>query len=326
MHVPSFDLIVLALGAMGLGMVLLMRGGDWTIEGAVFVAERAGISKMLIGFTVVAAGTSLPELLVSVNANLSGSPAIALGNVMGSNIANILLILGATAILQPVITSRRGILRDCLMMLAATALLLGLLALGDIDRLTGCAMILALVVYMIWQYRSDAGAGEALAEEVSEPRFDTVAGAVSALVLGFIGVAFGAELLVRGASTLAKLLGVSDAVIGLTIVAFGTSLPELATSIAATVKRHTDVLIGNVIGSNVFNILLIIGATAAIKPLALDAGITLADMAIFGGVSLGFALWLFALARVGRVGGVVFICCYVAFVAWQFRDIMGWTI
>ncbi len=323
MTLPVFDLVILSLGALGLGMVLLMRGGDWTIEGAVFLAEKAGVSKMLIGFTLVAAGTSLPEMLVSVNANLNNAPGIALGNVIGSNIANILLVLGATAMLHPVVTRRTGPVRDLVMMMLATALLIGLMQFNVIDRWVGLLMVVLLAGYMFWQFRTDQGAGEAMADEVGHPRFASTGAAVATMLGGFVAVAAGVELLVRGATVMATLIGVPEAVIGMTIVAFGTSLPELATSIAATLKRHTDVLIGNVIGSNVFNILLILGVTAGIKPLVITDSITIIEQIVLFGVSLGLAVLLLWHARVGRTAGSVMVLGYVGFVLWQFRDTLG---
>ena len=260
--------IALPLIMMVIGIIMLVKGGNWTIDGAVFVARKFGISPLIVGFTIIAFGTSLPELLISVFANLRGSGGIAIGNVLGSNIANILLVIGLSAVLVPLISKSQAVMRDLLMMIAVTGLLAFIMQYGAIDRLAGFAMIILLLGYMFFQYcmakaGKDAGMGEEDAPNYSKPIY-----AYAYLFAGLVVIAVGAEFLVRGASASAAIIGVPEAVIGLSIIALGTSLPELSTCLIAVRKGHSDIVLGNIIGSNVFNILMILGFTALVKPIA----------------------------------------------------------
>lgn len=316
MELPTLELLILAIGAMGLGIMLLVYGGNWTIDAAVYIARKLGISPLVVGFTIVAFGTSLPELIVSVNANLNGSPGIALGNVIGSNIANILLVVGCSAAVTTLVVQPRKILSDILMMNIATILMILLFLNGVIGWGLGAAMIAVLITYVLFQY-SMAMRGDKVIEEVEDPEFTNNLIGLIFLILGLIFIALGAEFLVRGAKVSATILGVPEAVIALSLIALGTSLPELSTCIIAAMKKQGDIIIGNVIGSNVFNILMIIGVTALFKPIhVMEGGSQLVDldMWITFGVTLAFSVWLLLFKQVGRVLGSIFVLGYVAYI------------
>ncbi len=311
----DFDVFLLALGALGFGMWLLIKGGDVTVDAATAIAERFNIPNLLIGFTIVAFGTSLPELLVSVNANFKDSAGIALGNVIGSNIANILLVIGAAAVFYPVIVEKKEIQADTIMMLAASFLLTGLLATHyGVPSLLGLGMVIALIVGTIYQYLESKG------EPHVEEKYDThrpVWRSTGVLIFGLMSVAIGADVLVRGAIVAATYLHVPDALIGLTVIAIGTSLPELSTSIAAALKKQSGIVVGNVMGSNFFNVLLVIGASAALKPIP-DSQIT-PQMASVDGwvmsiVALVFGLILVTRGKFGRMAGLVMLTAYAIYI------------
>jgi len=286
----EYTLFVLSFGAICFGIYLLVKGGDWAVDSAVYVAERAGLSKMFIGATILAFGTSVPELFTSVNANLSGEPGISLGNVIGSNIANILLIIGVTAVVFPLASKRSDVLRDLVLMMIATVVLVALMYTDSIARWQGGVMFGVLVAYVAYQYFFSGG--EAF-EEPDEPEgIQSNLQAIGLLVLGLILLAAGSELLVQGAVVGGTVLGVPPAVIGLTVIAFGTSLPELSTCLAAAKKGEPNLILGNIIGSNVFNIFSIVGLTAIISNIDV-AGSAITDMEIWvmAGVAVAFTAW-----------------------------------
>ncbi|MCB1562611.1 MAG: calcium/sodium antiporter [Alphaproteobacteria bacterium] len=307
--------LILSAGAMLAGIVLLVKGGDWTVDSSVFIARKLGISPLLVGFTIIAFGTSLPELIVSILANLEGSPGIALGNVLGSNIANILFVIGLCAIFTPLVTKSKAVLKDLTMMLAATVLLGLLLFSGEIGRLAGLGMVAVLIVYVSLQYKM-AKSGEMPPPEEDEPGFSKPAQAYGFLAMGLVGIALGAQFLVHGAKTSALIIGVPDAVIGLSVIALGTSLPELSTSIIAGRKGHSDMVLGNIIGSNVFNILMIIGLTAIAKPIvegSFAPQLVSLDIWIVGLVSVMFAGLLLFYNRISKPVGFAFMAGYVIY-------------
>lgn len=312
----DMQLLILSIGALGFGMYLLFKGGDWTIDSAVFIARKFGISPLVIGFTIIAFGTSLPELLVSVNANLAGSPGIAIGNVIGSNIANILFVIGATACFSTLVAVKRALVRDVVMMMVASALMVVLMTLGAINQVAGLLMITVLLLYIIWQYWS-ASKGIVKIEEPTTPEFKNMFVALIFLGLGLAAIAFGAEFLVRGAKTAASIIGVPEDVIGLSVIAIGTSLPELSTCIIAAMKKHTDIIIGNVLGSNVFNILMIMGVTSIVKPIdksAIADQVVSLDMWVMFGVSALFSVLLLVYGKINRQIGIVFLTGYVFYI------------
>jgi cation:H+ antiporter len=316
MELTSSETFILALGALGLGIVMLIRGGNWTIDAAVYIADHFGISKLIVGFTIVAFGTSLPELIVSVNANLNGAPGIAFGNVLGSNIANILLVLGVTGFVATIVTKAKELNSDLLMMIFATALLGALMVMGEIGRLAGAVMLLILVAFTFWQYR------KAHLEDVSDAEeervFKHIGQSVMFLVAGLAFIAFGAEFLVRGAMVSATVIGVPDAVIALSVVAVGTSLPELSTCLIAAKKKQGGLILGNIIGSNVFNILMIMGVTALVKPLItaeIAPQLVNLDIWVTLGVSVLFAALLVTYKKINRAVGIAFLAAYTVYVA-----------
>jgi cation:H+ antiporter len=317
MITTNTELFILSIGALGLGMYLLFKGGDWTIESAVYIARKLGISPLVIGFTIIAFGTSLPELLVSLNANLAGLPGIAIGNVIGSNIANILFVVGITALFTTLVAIPREIIRDIVMMLLASFLMTFLMLQGHISQLGGGVMILVLLSYVLWQYRM-AASGKIDVEDVDVPKYKNMAQGIFFLILGLVAIAGGAEFLVRGAKVSASIIGVPEDVIGLSVIAIGTSLPELSTCLIAARKKQSDIIIGNILGSNVFNILMIIGATALVKPIANEAiapQVVSLDIWIMLGVTLLFSALLLTYKKINKAIGLVFVTGYVFYIA-----------
>lgn len=291
-----------------LGLAALLAGGGWLVSGAVGVAARLGLSPLVIGVTLVGMGTSMPELLTSLRAAQAGAPDIALGNVIGSNIANILLILGATALVAPVAFSATIWRRDGLMLLALTAFATIWIAVeGGLGRMGGVLFLGVFVLWLVQQLRFGA-------PDEDVPDTLPVGRAALLLAVGFAGVLFGAEMLVRGAIGLARGAGISEAVIGLTVVAVGTSLPELATSLMAARAGRSDMALGNLLGSNVFNLLGILGLTAVISPLAADVRIVTVDVwVMFGAVLVLMAIGL--RARIGRLGAGAMVLIYGGYIA-----------
>ncbi len=320
----STEAFMLALGSLGLGVIMLIRGGNWTIDASVYVARQIGVSPLVVGFTIVAFGTSLPELVVSINANLSGVPEIAIGNVLGSNIANILLVIGCTALFATIVAVPRELVRDLVIMMSCTVFLTGLMLYGTITPLMGGAMLGALIVMTFWQYKK-ALKGEINIEQVDDPEFVNIKSSAIFLLLGLVFIALGAEFLIRGAQVTASVIGVPEAVIGLSVIAIGTSLPELSTCIIAARKGQPGIILGNIIGSNVFNILMIVGATAAVKTLSTaDMAPQLVNMDIWVvlGVSLLFTLILLLYKKINRALGIAFLTAYIAYIVLIFAIYM----
>ena len=319
LELPTYQVGILAFGAIAFGLYLLIKGGDWTIEAARFVATSAGLTPLFIGATIISFGTSVPELFTSVNANLSGYPGISLGNVVGSNVANILLVLGVTAMVFVVAGEPKNLLKDLGMMLVATAIIaVGMLG-GLFPQWLGLVMFAILVGFVAYQYMMD----ELEVDEDEEEEHHEISSLPMALLIligGLAAMAVGSELLVNGAVVTGRTIGVPEAVIGLTVVAFGTSLPELSTCIAAARRQATGLILGNIIGSNTFNILSIIGITAMIKPLAVDPTLLGFDLWFMVGVSVLFAGWMLTVSRITWLAGLLMFSAYVAFVLIQYRS------
>ena len=301
------------------GFVLLFFGGDWLVDGGVALARKYRISSLVIGMTIVAFGTSAPELLVSMISAIKGSAGIAMGNVLGSNIANIGLILGLTALICPIETDNRKVIRHGAVMIAASLLLLVFSLKNGISRIEGLTLFACLILFTTLSIRKGRSQNEETATDVQEGKSMTVLAAVGLVVLSCVMLAFGADILVDGATTIASAMGVSDKVIGLTIVALGTSLPELAASVAAAVKKQMDISIGNIIGSNIFNILCVLGVSASIKPISLEFPDYMSDFIWM----LGFSVFIIIFTtmrkkkgRLGRTAGILFLLAY-AFYAWS---------
>ncbi len=299
------------------GLILLLFSGDLLVRGSVGLACKLGAPPLIIGLTVVAFGTSAPELMISVNAALAGSPGIAVGNVVGSNIANVLLVLGVPALIYAIACNQVGIRRNTFMMIGATLLFIAFAQSGEFSRGNGIIMVILLAAFLIysgWRAMTQNDGEEAGLDDVegipSKPI--TTAGFIGA---GLIGLPLGAHLLVTGATDIARAFHVSDAVIGLTVVALGTSLPELATTVVAALRKRSDVAIGNVIGSNLFNILAIIGITAIIKPLHVAPHFIEFDLWILFGISLLLVPFAMFHLSLSRLWGVTFVLGYVIYIA-----------
>ena len=301
------------------GLVLLLFGAEFLIRGAVNLARRLDVSPHVIGLTVVAFGTSLPELVVSMDAAWSGSPGIALGNILGSNIANLLLIGGIGACLAPILCCDKRAHRDTFVMIFATVLLVVALLTDGIARYEGAAMLVLLVAYVAYAYRKDGDQDEAASEVEELARPDLSMMKILLMVAGgLIGLICGGEFLVHGAVALAREFGVSESVIAITLIAFGTSVPEIATVIVAAFRRHGDVALGNIIGSNIFNILAVLGLVATTKPLALSDKVLVQQAWVMLAVTLVFAALSRVTGRLGRRMGVFFIVAYLCFIGFQF--------
>lgn len=314
MHeLESYQLVVIALGAIAFGVYLLVKGGDWTIDNAVIIAEKSGLSKLFIAATIVAFGTSAPELFTSINANLSGFPGISVGNVVGSNIANVLMVVGVSAVIAPIVFSRAEVRVDTLVMLFATAAMALAILNGLLPRWGGFAMVAAIIAYVVYQYR---------ASKLDVPDDDEDEGGSSRpglmLILGIVTLVVGSEILVQGAVAGGVALGVPEAVIGMTLIAFGTSLPELTACVAAARKGQSDIIIGGIIGSNIFNIFSVMAFSAIAKPLIIDARFAQFDLAIVVGVTLIFALFLLFAGRIGRLAGAAMAIGYLVFTGAQY--------
>lgn len=298
---------------MAAGLVGLYFGAEWLLRGAIAVAQKLAIPTLIVSLVIVGFGTSMPELLVSVRAALTGSSDIALGNVVGSNTANILLIVGACAMIFPITHWDKGVKRDTYVMIAAAVLLLGLVQFEAIGRLAGLLMVAVLIAYIVYAYVQGKESMEELADE--EVKHETLGtGFMALLIAGGLATLFvGAELLVRGATNLARDFGVSEAVIGLTVVAVGTSLPELATGIMSALRKHSDIMIGNIVGSNIFNILFILGVTSIIQPISVDPRFGSFDVPVMLAITLGFSFLLLAHLGVRRLTAGAMLVAYVGY-------------
>lgn len=295
-----------------IGVTLVLVGADRLTEGACALARRFGVPEIVIGLTIVACGTSMPEFFVSLMSALNDTPDMAVGNVVGSNIMNSMLIVGCAAVAAPLVISRSTVRKDIPFAVGASLLLILLSLDSTVGRIDGIILLVGFVgfmAYTLWQAKGNK------AESADTVKQQNIWLSACYILLGLAGLVFGSNLFVDSASSVASSLGVSESVIGLTIVAGGTSLPELATSVVAARKGQSAIAIGNVIGSNVFNILLILGATAAISPLQME-GITTLDMAVmFGSVAL---VWLFSFTRytVERWEGFALLALYGTYLAW----------
>ena len=298
-----------------LGVYCVLKGADWLTDGASALARRMQMSEMMIGLTIVAAGTSAPELFVSVVSALKGTPDLAVGNVVGSNTMNSMLIVGTAAMVAPMVISRSTVRKDIPFAIAASVLLLVLCMNGDLTRIDGLLLLAGFAAFMGYTLKNaknqDYENRPLIQDETSKSNWKNIL-----LVLwGLVGLVIGSNVFVDHASNLALSLGISEGVVGLTVVAGGTSLPELATSVVAARKGQSAIAIGNVIGSNVFNILLIMGLTATITPLQIE-GITTIDMAVML-VSI-VLVWLFSRTRytVERWEGALLLVGYLAYLVW----------
>jgi cation:H+ antiporter len=293
-----------------LGLTALFFGGEALVRGASAVARHFRLSPMVIGLTIVGFGTSAPEMLVSVQAALAGQPAIAIGNVLGSNIANILLILGISAVIAPLVIPVAKLWRDLGFMLLATGTIWVMLLDGNVTRFEGVILVLGLIVFLATAFLT----GKVEPEDGSDgdmPQWKAWAYTFGGLVVLVIG----ARLLVDSSTEIARAYGISEAVIGLTIVAVGTSLPELATSVIAAIRKQTEIAVGNIVGSNIFNIFGILGTTALIAPIPSEARFAAIDMPWVAASAIGLCVLAAVLKGLPRVAGVILLLAYAAYVA-----------
>ncbi len=314
MHeLSTYELSLVAMGAIAFGIWLLIKGGDWTVDNAVTVAGNAGVSKLFIAATVVAFGTSAPELVTSVNANLSGFPGISVGNVIGSNIANVIMVVAVSALIAPIMFNRKEVRLDTIIMVIATICMVAAIIAGVLPTWGALAMVLTLVGYVFYQYK----ASKLDVDEVEEHE----AGGkhpVLMLIAGIVTLLIGSEVLVQGAVAGGQALGVPEAVIGMTLIAFGTSLPELTACVAAARKGQHDVSVGGIIGSNIFNIFSVMAFSALAKPLLIDPRFAAFDMYVVMAVTAVFAALLLVVGRIGRVTGGLMAISYLVFIAVQY--------
>lgn len=303
----------------GLGLLILLLAGDALVKGAVNLSLRLGVPALIVSLTIVAFGTSAPELLISIKAVLDGAPGIALGNVVGSNTANVLLVLGVPAILAAMHTSTCETRKTYNFMIAASVLFIALAFRGRFDWIAALVLLAALAAVLFDAFREARAhrkAGKDAAEEDVEGADPEMSGLLIGvfLVLGLIGLPLGAALLVDNASIIARQYGVSDEVIGLTLVAIGTSLPELATTVMAALRRQADVALGNVIGSNMFNLLAIIGVAALVGPITVDPSFLRFDLWVMLGASLILIPFVYMRVDITRLWGILLTALYAGYI------------
>lgn len=342
------DSMAINIVLLVLGVIIVLKGADWLTDGAVNIATRFGVSQMVIGLTIVAMGTSMPEFCVSMVSALKGTPDLAVGNVVGSNTLNTLLIVGCSALVAPIMVKRSSVKRDIPFAVVASLLMLLFCLDGAIGRVDAAVLFAGFCLFMFVTLKyakttegpaaavatsgaatttaiseastsqassSEASSSETSAQEASQASGTSMLKAVVMLVVGLLCLIAGSNMFVDNASFVASSLGVSDAVIGLTIVAGGTSMPELATSMVSAKKGNSDIAIGNVIGSNVFNILMIIGITGLVKPMHI-AGITTLDLTMM--LASMLLMWFFCRTtyKVKRWEGAVLTIIYLAYLTW----------
>jgi len=311
--------MVTAFGLTGLGLVILLFAGDALVKGAVNLALRLGIPALIVSLTIVAFGTSAPELLIGISSILDGVPDIALGNVVGSNTANVLLVLGVPALIATMHTSELDTRKSFNFMIAATILFIAVCFWGTITWTHGLVLVAALIVVLIDQGRSamahkSAGNGDVEEEEVEGADPDMRLWKIIVfLIAGMIGLPFGAHLLVENASIIARAFNISEAIIGLTLVAIGTSLPELATTVMATLRRQADVALGNVIGSNLFNLLAITGVASFVGPIPVDQEFLVFDLWVMLASSLLLIPFVYFGRNLTRGWGIALTGLYIAY-------------
>lgn len=312
-----------------IGFLMLYFGAEWLVKGASSLARALGITPVVIGLTVVAFGTSAPELVVSLVSSIQDKSMIAVGNVVGSNICNIALVLGLSAVFQPITSHRSVVRRDIPLMLAVSFYLLILSYNSVLGRLEGATLFGGIILYTFFNYsiamrESKKGAvGVEILEELGFEEVEFVesrARQAAYVIVGILGVVFGAQLVVDSAVKIMTVLGVSEKFIGLTIVAFGTSLPELATSVVAAIRKEMDISIGNLVGSNVFNILSVLGAASLVRPIPIPGGFVESGLIIDYFVMMFTSILPWFMMRrtdtVSRANGAFLLLCYVGYVVY----------
>ena len=304
--------MVIQLALLALGFVLLVKGADWFVDGAASVAAKLGIPQLVIGLTIVAMGTSAPEAAVSLTAAFHGNADITIGNVVGSNILNVLVILGLAALICPMAVAKLTVFVDIPVTLAISLLLLGLGFDGSISRLDAAFLLVVFIGYLSYLFLMTK---KGLISGESEEEGAKIQSVPKALLFTAIGLALiivGSSFAVDAASAIAKMLGLSERFIGLTIVALGTSLPELFTSVAAAIKKNPDMAIGNIVGSNIFNILFIVGLSGMVIPVPFASAFRF-DTLVAAATMLLLLLLSFPTRRLGRIAGFILLAGYIAY-------------
>lgn len=303
--------LLIAIG----GLLLLIAGGELLVRGSVGIAKSMAVPPLIIGLTVVSFGTSAPELLVSLNAALGGNPGISIGNVLGSNIANIALVLGVTVMIFPIVIQRQTIRLDWPVMMFAS-LLFYLFALDNIiERWEGIILFIILISYivvLINTARKNKKAAESVEELEDAPK--SVPLSILFLLLGLVGLYFGSEYFVSGASDLAAYFGMSESMIGLTIVAFGTSAPELVASTIAAFRKEADLAVGNLIGSNIFNIFAVLGITSTVTPIEVANSVLSFDMFWMLGIAAIILPFMITGKKMSKWEGALLFVCYITYI------------
>lgn len=314
------------------GLALILYGANILTDGSAAIARRLGISDLVVGLTVVAFGTSAPELVISLVSAINGSSAMAVGNIVGSNIFNVLMIIGITALVLPIKIEKGIMINEIPLVILSSLVLLvmGSAPLLDgtpdriLSRVDGIILLLFFTIFMRYTFSQahNGSPSDPVAEDAASRPVMSMTKSVIYVVGGLAALIFGGDRFVAGASAVASSMGVSDAVIGLTIVAVGTSLPELATSVTAAIKGQTGIALGNVIGSNIFNIFMVLGLTSTIRPLAFG-GITMTDLIVMTGAALLFWFfgWKFKERTITRVEGGVMVAAYVGYTAWLILNV-----
>lgn len=318
--------MLLSVIAVILGFAIVIKGADWFVQGAGATARNLGVSPLVIGLTIVGLGTSAPEMLISAIATLDGNGGLAVGNALGSNITNIALVLGITALVVPLVVRSETLRREYPVMFLIMLVSLVLVADGELGRLDGLILIIGMVLMLWWMVllgkRKDHDPLEA--EYASEIPTMTTPRALLWLVIGLVLLLASSRALVWGAVNIAHFFGVSDLIIGLTIVAIGTSLPELAASLMGALRQEPDIAIGNVIGSNMFNLLVVLGIPGLLGPLQLDAEVLSRDFPVMIGLSIALFVMAYGLqgdGRINRLEGGLLLLAYIAYLALLYFNI-----
>ena len=315
--------MVIQILLLVLGFALLVKGADWFVDGAAGIATKFGIPQLVIGLTIVAMGTSAPEAAVSITAAFAGNAEITIGNIVGSNVLNILIILGITALVYPVAVQKSSLVFDIPVVLFATAILFGLGYDGNISRLDGIIMLVVFVAYLVFLFwdakrpkkleSAEVQQEEAENEETkNEGKNLSLPKALIFTVIGLVLIVAGSNFVVKSATFIATALGLSQRFIGLTIVALGTSLPELFTSVTAAMKKNSDIAVGNIVGSNIFNILFIVGLSGLIIPVPFDPAFRF-DTLVSGVAAILLLLCSLPKKRLSRIAGFFFLICYAVY-------------
>lgn len=315
--------MVIQILLLVLGFALLVKGADWFVDGAAGIATKFGIPQLVIGLTIVAMGTSAPEAAVSITAAFAGNAEITIGNIVGSNVLNILIILGITALVYPVAVQKSSLVFDIPVVLFATAILFVLGYDGNISRLDGIIMLVAFVAYLFFLFwdakrpkkleSAEVKKEEAENEETkNEGKNLSLPKALIFTVIGLVLIVAGSNFVVKSATFIATALGLSQRFIGLTIVALGTSLPELFTSVTAAMKKNSDIAVGNIVGSNIFNILFIVGLSGLIIPVPFAPAFRF-DTLVSGVAAILLLLCSLPKKRLSRIAGIFFLICYAVY-------------